>query len=270
MCAISDQHKMQFDEFLVSSQECPQEKYTVLRRFTAPDIFNEDQLGDICKLVDTKGFIIFQDEDPALNDSNRKQLNLLSHKAMTDPVFNGQASVISKRISSLFKLTGQRLKRKASVLLSKPGCRRQVFHCDNPTNVSAIKSTNASFICLLALQDDTKLYAINSENVESVIGLQKGDLFIARGSFVHAGGDYLFLNCRFHFYIDSASNKRKADYTNFRYADDLGFHKVQIYDKYYDVLKANGERTKAFLKSRKEKRKNILAKAREYKKSNFY
>jgi len=95
-----------------------------------------------------------------------------------------------------------------SRLLSLEGCMRQAFHTDFPRDSDMSRH---SYGAIVALMDDTFVYGCDEvyDSVNSKVVLfpkkfllKKGDMFIFRGDYVHAGAEYSKDNVRLHFYVE--------------------------------------------------------------------
>ena len=88
---------------------------------------------------------------------------------------------------------------KGSGLLSLSGCNRQAWHYDYHNDAG---HADKAFFLIVAVQANTKLnLLINNKTV--IVKLKNiGDLFIGRGTCIHAGSAYKSDHLRMHFYVD--------------------------------------------------------------------
>ena len=103
----------------------------------------------------------------------------------------------------------------AHVLISEPGCRQQVPHCDyDPSTIQNVPVEKIPRGVILALQDNTSIEVWDTARVhervynvrtsdQKTIEIQKGDVVFFDGDLVHAGSAYETKNTRLHVYLDS-------------------------------------------------------------------
>ena len=105
-----------------------------------------------------------------------------------------------------------------SVLYSLAGCKRQERHSDNPSRTDE-EFNNAinSYICLFAVEEDTRLYVYGKDGIDVTVDIPPGALFVGGGLLIHAGHDYEMDNLRFHFYVDVKGNKRDHNDSTYFY-----------------------------------------------------
>ncbi len=247
LTTISEQLKNEFLRFIQSSKAKPAQSFVVLKEFIDANLISVPQCKKIQKFINHNGFTIFQTKKPNVNDRKRVQFNLHYPKQCGHKLFKREVQIIREKVTKLFRLaaTTRNFKIKLSMLLSLPGCQKQQFHCDNDTSSpEALTAAVNSFIVILGVEDGTSLLYLDENNVEQSICILPGELFIARGAFVHAGASYADFNFRFHFYIDWFNNKRESDFTNF---NTRGY--------YYDYYRVRSEHAKKVLNDRLEKKR---------------
>ena len=214
-----------FDKWLGTSKLFPKTNYHILENFIDPSIFQVDKLANF--IQQKRGVTVFQEEEDS-NDHQRLQRVLHENSAFK---LEG-VPLLYEKMSQTFNETkiGYKLKLQGNLLMSLAGCGKQRLHSDNPYDDENIQATNDSFICILAIQDNTKLHFLNKHHVRENIELNAGQLLVARGSFIHGGSDYMQENIRFHFYVDAPKNGRSKDTTYF--LDD----KFEILNHRYERL----------------------------------
>lgn len=100
----------------------------------------------------------------------------------------------------------------AVVLQSRPGCKRQQWHCDfDPESVA--KATVKPLGVLVALERrGAHMHFLHGDD-EHVVQLKRGEILVFDGDAVHAGGSYTRENLRLHAYLDSAEVRRRRNST---------------------------------------------------------
>jgi ectoine hydroxylase-related dioxygenase (phytanoyl-CoA dioxygenase family) len=186
---------------------------------------HEDGFVVLNKLVDVSpelfGNIVSQcdkNEGPIFNhrkynDNKRKQRNLITKSKHVSHFLDVINSFLSASFSNLHVNDWV-------IIHSLPGCKAQAAHTDYiPSELSSEIPINV----LVALQDDTSLDVwpnshkfVNCGDLngilpinKKIVNMNKGDVLLFRGDFVHAGSAYLSHNYRLHCYLDSSVIRKK-------------------------------------------------------------
>jgi hypothetical protein len=214
--------------FLKNSFVCPSSVYATFLNFVDISNLRLEKIREDFK-KNTNLVPIFQKEEE--NDMLRKQL-LLKKRNLK----NLGLKAIDEKVKMFFKhplFKNEDFKLCATLLVSEENCSTQRLHTDYSTEQKHLEATNSSFIILIALYNNTKLNFVDKDNNQNQILINAGDLFIARGSFLHAGAAYSTFNMRIHYYVDCHQSKRVENTT---YYVDKNFveHKIELqYRAYY-------------------------------------
>lgn len=215
-------------------QDLHENGYVVMpTKINVPDnVFN-----NVIRQTEKKEYTIFNhNENNKRNDYKRKQ-RPLEVKSKYMRAFMKQ---ITDPMSQLFP---ELVMNDWVIIHSKPGCRDQAAHTDYVPDIEFIHDEKVPINILVCLQDGTKLNAWpgsqglnvcdltlpNGQTVwehliedntscpeqihRQVVQLEKGDVLLFRGDFVHAGAGYDTDNYRLHCYMDSPHVKRKSNVT---------------------------------------------------------
>mmetsp|Transcript_14209 Transcript_14209/g.21147 ORF Transcript_14209/g.21147 Transcript_14209/m.21147 type:complete len:289 (-) Transcript_14209:41-907(-) len=253
-----------FEEWLQFSKSRAKHSYYIMNDFIKTDCFDLVQLNNFVH-HNTFGKVIFQEENS--NDNKRLQ-RILNENTATR--LSGVSELYGKMRETFSEKTiGYKLSLKGNLLKSLDGCGKQRFHSDNPYDTDdedKVQATHDSFICILAVEEGTKLYYLDEYKVSRFVNLSKGQLLVARGSFIHAGSDYDLSNIRFHFYLDAPKNGREKDSTYFLDSAFESTIQKYRYELFFMKRKENILTAKTKATANKEKIIDQLSKARLIKK----
>lgn len=183
--------------------------------------------------VKTQSRAIFQGQGND-NDGKRLQREVELSDIRDAPEIGGMHELLYDLMKSIDRKLSLST---ASLLLSLVGCMQQRLHYDYDSNV---ETSSKSYIIIVALMDGTKLVRADGDRV-TVMYLNKGDLLIARGDFVHAGAAYSIENIRLHWYVDYKGNGRKngTTYAVSNLNDISSTEAVDYYYNYSEVRRQN-------------------------------
>jgi len=163
-----------------------------VRVFPGAVVVPRDTLGRLRRRVGRGGYTIFNPDDKRLQQSVSRRLAVVRR---AEAALEREGLLQGRRLSS------------PVVLQSKPGCKRQPWHCDyDPDAVEA--SACPPMGVLVALEEGTLF-----ETPERRYALGPGDVLAFTGDTVHAGAAYKTQNTRIHFYLDTAEIPRPRDMT---------------------------------------------------------
>ena len=137
-------------------------------------------------------------------------------------------------------------------IISAPGNIRQPVHMDfPPDDVVDLENQKKPLLCVLALEDGTTNHgwipskpiltgAISFPIKPQKITLNRGDLLIFTGDFIHAGSEYFIRNIRLHCYFPVHGFKRIKDHTSkiYQLKGKYSFLKRVIDEELSDEIKA--------------------------------
>jgi hypothetical protein len=255
----------ELEEFKIKSYENPHSTFIIVKNFIDPTLCDCDQLENHFK-KNPDDDIIFQTNNNNKNDNKRMQLQFTNDIKLEN--FKGFVEInntVEKFIrNNLLTDKEESFNKSCSVLFSLEGCSKQVIHVDYDDSEEAIDHTKNCFIMLIALNDNTKLDAIKKNNIKKnnkskpfrySINLNSGDMFLARGIFIHGGSDYIEKNFRIHFYVNCKGYKPPQDATYLLANSEL--IKIQPYANYNNE-KASLRNIKKYNKAYKEQKNKKL------------
>jgi ectoine hydroxylase-related dioxygenase (phytanoyl-CoA dioxygenase family) len=171
------------------------------------------------------------------NDNKRRQCNLNSlitkdlevKKLTTQVELTVRNYLIDSKSKNKFKVSSW------VALRSLPNCKEQLPHTDYvPTETfkqatNSNNNTNMPLLCLVALEDDTKLNVwrkshklITKDDIKlkkvkrinkTILKLKAGEMLVFRGDLIHAGAAYDKENVRLHCFFDNINIKRDPNRT---------------------------------------------------------
>jgi len=66
-----------------------------------------------------------------------------------------------------------------------------------------IPGVTAPLVCLLALQEGTKIVLYKYDGSKEIINIPKGSMFIMSGDCLHGGFSHVVTNARLHWYLEA-------------------------------------------------------------------
>lgn len=166
-----------------------EQPFVIIPNVVAPPLLDTAYVNRQIRVVKRHGRLTFQ-VDKSGNDDNRLQYesNPTRLKVELSTLFNSLASMFSKVQCDLTY---------PSFLLSLEGCKQQMYYTRYNVDDLHLESTRKSYICFVALMDDTYLCAHRGN-----IQIPKGACLIARGDIEHACASYQRENLIIQFYAD--------------------------------------------------------------------
>jgi hypothetical protein len=99
-------------------------------------------------------------------------------------------------------------------LKSRPGCKKQVEHCDSAPVGQFDHQEFFPMACVIAIEPGTRMHVRSRRTgVEVCVRLAVGDVLLFRGDVAHCGAEYERENVRLHAYIDLKRYKRPRNTT---------------------------------------------------------
>ena len=258
----------ELEKFLKISKSEPSVEYHVFKNyFDNSDLISIDDLQNYCANTKKKELIF---NGTFENDKLRSQLLFYneesnisqSKKKQQCKIFDLGLEKIDETLKLFFEqemFVQTPFQFFGSILISQKNCSAQRIHTDYSTVDPHLEASKKSFIILIALMNNTFLNHVNKSGETKTISLNAGDMFMARGTFLHGGAAYEEYNMRIHYYVDCHNCKRKKNATFF-VDDDLIEHIIETKYRYYlqkvsqNINKFNEKKRKIKLEEEKKKK----------------